>query len=272
MPNPILRISPPSFHFYPVNTEVKDKDTATCTARITITNLASSPIAFKFKTNAPQKCKVTPAHGTLVAKGDTCDIIVRSNGCVVENVDKFLIQFMQVSNEASITWTASSSSSTFIPCFNGKRRSSDPSPEKMKIKVPHIGPVPVRSTFAAKPKSRTRKREILLNHAKVLSRFLLAPRFSKLHLLFVSFACVVLGLFSKDIIPTAFDTAKQLLPISTDPRIATTTVVDPTKWGFASQQKLVETVISLFVGSVGNSLPFNIAIRRSPSAQVVASM
>ncbi|KAF9147654.1 hypothetical protein BG015_010668 [Linnemannia schmuckeri] len=82
--NEVLRISPQQFHF------TASRISPGQVSKVKLKNLSSSPVGYKFKTNAPMKYSVKPVLGVL-APDESVKIFVRSDNWVSPQ-DRFLLQ------------------------------------------------------------------------------------------------------------------------------------------------------------------------------------
>ncbi|KAH7047673.1 PapD-like protein [Linnemannia elongata] len=82
--NEILRISPQQFHF------TASRVSPGQVSKVKLKNLSSSPVGYKFKTNAPMKYSVKPVLGVL-APDESIKIFVRCDNWISPQ-DRFLLQ------------------------------------------------------------------------------------------------------------------------------------------------------------------------------------
>ncbi|GJJ72332.1 hypothetical protein EMPS_04689 [Entomortierella parvispora] len=114
----LLRVSPPGFQFS------ASKVMPGQFAKLKLENHTSSPVGFKFKTNAPMKYSVKPVLGVIPA-GETIKISVRSDSWISPQ-DRFLLQSVSLSaleaeNLTPISWKdldRTRLSENYIPCLS----------------------------------------------------------------------------------------------------------------------------------------------------------
>ncbi|KAG9069415.1 hypothetical protein KI688_010317 [Linnemannia hyalina] len=82
--NEVLRISPQQFHF------TASRVSPGQVSKVKLKNLSSSPVGYKFKTNAPMKYSVKPVLGVL-APDESVKIFVRCDNWISPQ-DRFLLQ------------------------------------------------------------------------------------------------------------------------------------------------------------------------------------
>ncbi|KAG0091908.1 Motile sperm domain-containing protein 2, partial [Podila epicladia] len=90
---PILRISPQTFQF------TASKVSSGLVSKLKIKNLLSTPVGYKFKTNAPLRYSVKPVLGVLVP-GQSIEVFVRCESWVNPQ-DRFLLQSVSLTEEES---------------------------------------------------------------------------------------------------------------------------------------------------------------------------
>ncbi|KAG0250893.1 hypothetical protein BG011_007989 [Mortierella polycephala] len=97
----LLRISPQNFQF------TASKVSSGLVSKLKIKNLSSTPMGYKFKTNAPLRYSVKPVLGVL-ASGQSTEVFVRCESWVNPQ-DRFLLQSVALAEEESehidaVTW------------------------------------------------------------------------------------------------------------------------------------------------------------------------
>ncbi|KAG0335890.1 hypothetical protein BG000_007144 [Podila horticola] len=73
-------------------------------AKVKLKNTSSTPVGYKFKTNAPQKYSVRPVFGVMMP-GDSVKVFVRSEGWINPQ-DRFLLQSIALGDEEGQTFQA----------------------------------------------------------------------------------------------------------------------------------------------------------------------
>ncbi|KAG0002779.1 hypothetical protein BGZ80_000947 [Entomortierella chlamydospora] len=89
--NGLLQISPQQFQF------TASRVAPGQVSKVKLKNLSSTPVGFKFKTNAPTKYSVKPVLG-VVSPGETVKVFVRSDGWINPQ-DKFLLQTISLNED-----------------------------------------------------------------------------------------------------------------------------------------------------------------------------
>ncbi|KAF9114966.1 hypothetical protein BGX27_009294 [Mortierella sp. AM989] len=115
-PGGLFQVSPPQFQF------TASKVASGQVSKVKLKNLSSTPLGFKFKTNAPMKYSVKPVLG-VVAPGETVKVFVRSDSWINPQ-DRFLLQTITLNEEERKaldpqSWKALDSKrlvESYIPC------------------------------------------------------------------------------------------------------------------------------------------------------------
>ncbi|KAK9765553.1 hypothetical protein K7432_006019 [Basidiobolus ranarum] len=204
----LVRISPKEFNF-----------SATVGAggarisRLSIRSLQTSPVGFKFKTNAPLRYSVRPVYGVLERLNSVAEVYVRCESDVQPS-DRFLIQTVQLTTEEAENMGASLWRSLdrkrilehFINCkvvensvyASHSRSSSNDSlfDSKGFSTVSHKRIEPLtksgnRSQLESLQEDNAKS--ILTDTSRKLSLF--GMRFSRQELFLISFVCLILGIF-----------------------------------------------------------------------------
>ncbi|KAJ2785692.1 hypothetical protein H4R18_000383 [Coemansia javaensis] len=120
---PLIRISPSEFQFA--------ESRSGYTSQLRLTSLQDQAVGFKLKTNAPQKFLVKPVVCSLLQRGMTVDVVVKSTAPITAD-DRFLIQTVALAPEEaacldSAKWRTLDPSrimEDLIYCTMGRRRPS----------------------------------------------------------------------------------------------------------------------------------------------------